>query len=72
LSPKNPWGALRQYQRVGRITIPLAAYSAEIVRHYKLVQPDMTYVIGRDGMIKYKNTRALNYAQFQRELDALP
>jgi peroxiredoxin len=63
--------ALRQYQRVGHITIPLAAYSTEVVRHHQLVQPDMTYVIGRDGIIKYKNARALSYADFQQELNAL-
>ena len=63
--------ALRQYQRVGHITIRLAAYSAEVVQPYQLVQPDMTYVIGRDGIIKYKNMQSLSYADFQRELDAL-
>jgi len=63
--------ALRQYQRVGHITIPLAAYSSEVVHQYQLVQPDMTYVIGRDGIVKYKNMRALGYADFQRELDSL-
>lgn len=63
--------ALRQYQRVGHITIPLAAYSREVVQEYQLVQPDMTYVIGRDGIIRYKNMRALGYADFQRELNAL-
>lgn len=63
--------ALQQYQRVGHITIPLAAYSAEVVQPYQLVQPDMTYVIGRDGIIKYKNMQSLSYADFQRELDAL-
>jgi peroxiredoxin len=52
--------ALRQYQQVGHITIPLAAYSAEIVHQYRLVQPDMTYVIGRDGIIRYMNARALS------------
>ena len=63
--------ALRQYQRVGHITIPLAAYSAEVVQQYQLVQPDMTYVIVRDGTIKYKNMQSLSYADFQRKLDAL-
>ena len=63
--------ALRQYQRVGQITIPLAAYSADVVQQYQLVQPDMTYVIGRDAIIRFKNTRPLRYADFQRELGAL-
>jgi hypothetical protein len=63
--------ALRQYQRVGHITIPLAVYSAEVVQKYQLVQPDMTYVMGRDDIIKYKNMQSLSYADFQRELDAL-
>lgn len=31
----------------------------------------MTYVIGRDGRVKYVNVRALDDAGFARELDSL-
>ena len=69
--PEESVQALRQYLRVGHITIPLAAYTAAVVQPYQLVQPDMTYVIGRDGIVKYKNMQSRSYADFQRELDAL-
>jgi peroxiredoxin len=67
----EPVALLQQYRSVGHITIPLAPYTDDIVRDYRLTQPDMTYIIGQDGTVKHKNPRALSYAEFQRELESL-
>lgn len=62
---------LRRYAAFGRVGIPLSVYDRDVVRAYGLIVPDMTYVIGRDGRIKYVNVHALDDVGFARELDSL-
>jgi hypothetical protein len=63
----------REYQTQGvdGIDLPLVEYEQAIITAYKLKRPDLTYIIDREGVIRYEDTHSTDYVTLKQALTPL-
>jgi peroxiredoxin len=63
--------ALRDFQSIDGIDLPLVEYEQAIITAYKLKRPDLTYIIDREGVIRYEDTHSTDYVTLKQALTPL-
>lgn len=65
----EPLEALHDFRNLGGIDIPIVEYNGDIVAAYGLTRPDMTYIIDREGVIRYRDEHSTDYLTLDTALN---
>ncbi len=64
----EPASELEAYEQEAGIAIPLALYDQDVINSYKLTQPEITYIINKEGKVAYASPSFVGEANLQQQV----
>lgn len=64
----EPASVLRNYEQIAKINIPLALFNQPVISAYRLTQPEITYIINKNGRLAYASSTFTNEASLQQQV----